>query len=501
MQNSDPNRAARGEASDGGSLSPAELRARVDALRRVSVFADLPEEQLEWFAARATERRLAVGEILSVRGQKPEWMIVYLEGEVQSVRDESISDGYIYIARAGDPATEVSGLLPYSRMTENPGTTRAVLPTRVLLFPARLFPEMLERMPALGQRLVGVMSDRVRETMKADVQRDKLMALGRLSAGLAHELNNPAAAVRRAAADLLDALGEVRVADLRLCRHNFSAEQRALITGFEHEAITRQRDAPPLGALELSDREDALGAWLAEQGIPEGWKAAAHLVEGGITLSSLETIMSQLGAAATGDVLARVAAQLRMARLVNDIEAGSARISDLVGAIKEYSYMDQVPVQEIDLHRGLENTLIILKHKLRKKNINVVRDYGEDVPRLTAFGSALNQVWTNLIDNAIDAMPEGGTLKVRTKREPADVMVEIRDNGGGIPAEIQSHIFEPFFTTKAVGEGTGLGLDTSRRIVLKHRGDIRFETRPGDTCFQVRLPLKPGGGVGRQTSA
>jgi signal transduction histidine kinase len=182
-----------------------------------------------------------------------------------------------------------------------------------------------------------------------------------------------------------------------------------------------------------------------------------------------------------------------MARLVSDIKAGTTRVSDLVGAIKEYSYMDQVPVQEIDLHKGIENTLIILKHKLRKKNISVVRDYSEDLPRITALGSALNQVWTNLIDNAIDAMPDGGTLKVRTKREPVDVMIEVRDNGPGIPPEIQSHIFEPFFTTKAVGEGTGLGLDTSMRIVRKHHGNLRFETKPGDTCFQVRLPLGNSG--------
>jgi signal transduction histidine kinase len=407
--------------------------------------------------------------------------------------DESMSDGFVYIMSAGDPLTEVSGMLPYSRMTEFTITTRVIVPTRALLFPAALFPQMLERMPALGQRLVGVMSDRVREATRLDVQEDKLMALGKLSAGLAHELNNPAAAARRAADELLEALEELRAADLHLCRHDISVEQRDFITEFEQQALARQEDAQPVSALEQSDREDALASWLEDQDIREGWSMAPHLVEAGIGVESLRPVIAHIGGEALGDVLARIAAQLRTARLVKDIKASATRISELVGAIKEYSYMDQAPVQEIDLHRGLENTLLILNHKLKKKSVTVIRDYAEDLPRITAFGSELNQVWTNLIDNAIDAMPEGGRLKVRTKREPAGVLVEVRDNGPGIPPEARGRIFEPFFTTKPVGEGTGLGLDTSMRIVRKHRGNLRFETKPGDTCFQVRLPLDPQG--------
>jgi signal transduction histidine kinase len=188
-------------------------------------------------------------------------------------------------------------------------------------------------------------------------------------------------------------------------------------------------------------------------------------------------------------VLARINAQLAAAKLAREIKTGTARISELVGAIKEYSYMDQASVQEVDIHKALENTLLILKYKLRKKDITVTRDYAESLPLIKAYGSELNQVWTNLIVNAVDAMSEGGKLKVRTKREPTDILVEIRDNGVGIPASARSRIFEPFFTTKTVGEGTGLGLDTVARIVRKHRGNVRFESKPGDTCFQVRLPL------------
>jgi signal transduction histidine kinase len=199
--------------------------------------------------------------------------------------------------------------------------------------------------------------------------------------------------------------------------------------------------------------------------------------------------LGTIDASAITDVLARINAQLAAAKLAREIRTGTARISELVGAIKEYSYMDQASVQEVDVHQGLESTLLILKYKLRKKNIELTREYANDLPHIKAYGSELNQVWTNLIVNAIEAMQDGGKLKVRTRREPTDVMIEIRDSGAGIPESVKTHIFEPFFTTKAVGEGTGLGLDTVARIVRKHRGNIRFDSKPGDTCFQVRLPF------------
>jgi signal transduction histidine kinase len=468
------------------SSSPADI---VEALRRVRVFADLPEDQLKWFADNVEDLRLAPGEVLFRRGDPPNRMVIYLEGEVHLYWDDNDHD-MVYIARAGDPATEVSGMLPFSRMTELGGTGRAATEVRVLLFPVGLFPEMMQRMPVLVQRLVGIMSDRVREAATIDQQQDKLMALGKLSAGLAHELNNPAAGATRAANDLIATLAELRAADLRLCQHDLTPEKQAAISAFESTAIDHSATAAQLNSLDQSDLEDLVASWLEAHGIADPWKLSANLVEAGVDAAALERFLGEIDAAAIPDVLARVNAQLGAAKLASEIKASTARISELVGAIKEYSFMDRALVQEVDVHKALDTTLLILKYKLRKKNIVLTRDYGEALPPIKAYGSELNQVWTNLIVNAVDAMPDGGRLKVRTKREPTFILVEIRDNGSGIPADVKSRIFEPFFTTKPVGEGTGLGLDTVARIVRKHRGNIRFESKPGDTCFQVRLPLQ-----------
>lgn len=462
---------------------------KVEALRRVHVFADLPDDQLRWFADNTEDLRFKPGDVLFQKGAPADTMAIYLEGEVRAYRDDQAHDGYVYIGRAGEPNTEVSGMLPFSRMKEWSATGRAVTDMRMLRFPVSLFPELLQRMPELVQRLVGLMSDRVRDVTVADQQQDKLMALGKLSAGLAHELNNPAAGATRAANDLILVLKELREADLRLCRHDLTSEQYAAIVSFENSAIDHTTTSPGLNSLELSDLEDVLVNWLEEHGIADAWKYSNNLVEAGIDAERIEKLFGTIEPSAIGDVLARINAQLATAKLAREIRTGTARISELVAAIKEYSYMDQASVQEVDLHQGLENTLLILKYKLRKKNIELTREYADDLPRIKAYGSELNQVWTNLIVNAIEAMKEGGKLKVRTRREPTDVMVEIRDNGAGIPESVKTHIFEPFFTTKAVGEGTGLGLDTVARIVRKHRGNIRFESKPGDTCFQVRLPF------------
>jgi signal transduction histidine kinase len=342
-------------------------------------------------------------------------------------------------------------------------------------------------MPQLGQRLVAIMADRIRETAKLETQRDKLMALGKLSAGLAHELNNPAAAAQRASSSLRETLEIVRDASIRLARHALSKEQREVIIRFEREAgqYTATTSADPLAQ---SDREESITRWLEERQMTDAWKIAPVLADAGVETSKLENLAAQVGDKVLSDALIRIASILTIAKLIGEIENSTKRISDLVRAIKEYSYMDKAAMQEIDLHQGLENTLTILHHRL-KGGIKVAREYGENIPRICAFGGELNQIWTNLMANAIEAMQGKGEMQVRTVRELDRVLVEIRDNGPGIAPEVLSHIFEPFFTTKEVGEGTGLGLDTVCRIVRNHHGEIRVSSNPGDTRFQVYLPI------------
>jgi len=465
-----------------GNLSSETRQSLIDELRKIEVFSDLPPEQLAWLGERFDEVRFQAGEVIAKPGDPVEYLNVVLEGEfrVQSTTDP---DAPTFTARAG----QVTGALPYSRLTHFPGFARAVLPTRIARLHKRYFAEMVQSMPLLGQRLVAVMADRIRETTRIETQRDKLSALGKLSAGLAHELNNPAAAAQRAAVNLREELETVRDASIRLARHALSAEQREFVTRFEREA-GQSTATIPADPLVQSDREERIASWLEAAQVPGAWKIAPVLADAGVEIPKLEALAAQVGDLVLGDALTRIVSILTISKLISEIEISTRRISDLVRAIKEYSYMDQAAMQEVDLHQGLENTLTILHHRLRN-GIQVVREYDKNLPRIFAFGGELNQIWTNLISNAIEAMQGKGELRVRTALELDRVLVEIADNGPGIPPDVLPHIFEPFFTTKGVGEGTGLGLDTVCRIVQNHHGEIRVDSHPGDTRFQVYLPV------------
>jgi signal transduction histidine kinase len=346
---------------------------------------------------------------------------------------------------------------------------------------------MLARIPVLQQRLVSLLADRIRETAVADQQREKLMALGKISAGLAHELNNPAAAVRRAADSLRQAVTSVRAAALRLDKSGLPHDARLFLARLDKDWIKQAGAQSALDTLERSEREEEFAAWLEDHNVPNSWDLSAALVDAGCDRATLEEIGQQIPAEFLADAFVRMTASFTISRLVEEIESSANKISELVRAVKEYSYMDQMPEQEIDVHEGIENTLIMLRYRL-KHGVDVVRDYDRTLPSICARGSELNQVWTNLITNAIDAMNGKGKLCIRTAREANCALVEVVDNGPGIPKEIQTRIFEPFFTTKPVGEGTGLGLDTVYRIVKNHHGDVSFESHPGETRFAVRIP-------------
>jgi len=450
-------------------------------LLRFPVFADLPDDQLDWFISQSQEMTLKAGDVYSRQGAPADAMFVILEGQVQW-RGERGGETFVFDVEAGD----VTGVLPFSRMKQFGVNGRAVTDTRALRFPASKFPELVQKMPELTQRLVGLMSDRIRETTRLEQQRDRLASLGKLSAGLAHELNNPASAAKRAASQLRDMLKKIKNASLELGRRDLTPAQKSEIERLE--ALFTQQDIVPPDALTISDLEDQIDSLLRSHGQNDLWLLAAGLARRNIKPEVVESLFANLDGDTARAALVRIAASEEIASLLHEIESSTSRISDLVGAIKEYTHMDQAPVQNVDVVKSLETTLTIMNHKL-KQGVAVQRDY-QGVPLLVnSFGSELNQVWTNIIDNAIDAMHGKGELRVRTYRDDSCAVVEISDNGPGIPDEVQPHIFEPFFTTKGVGEGTGLGLDTVQRIVKKHRGNIEVTSNPGDTRFQVWLPL------------
>jgi len=453
-------------------------------LRKIAVFTDLPDDALAWFAENCEEKRFQAGDIMSHEGDPVDFMVVILEGEIEARRENLSADSTPFVAVAG----EITGILPFSRLTHYPRTAFATAAvTRVLLFPKTLFPELFKHSLVLGQRLVSLMADRIRESTRNDEQQEKLAALGRLSAGLAHELNNPAAAIQRSAVGLREALTRLAAAQLRLCSHGLEEAQVRTLKTLKENALRAKRESVRLDALAASDAEEAMTAWMERRGIEDGWRTASELVEAGITEDVLESSAGDLSGESLCDVLTFSAAVVQAHRMAADIESSAVRISELVKSVKEYTYMDQAPQQEIDIHEGIDSTLVMINHKL-KHGIQVTREYDHDLPKVCAFGSDLNQVWTNLIDNAADAMQGKGELRIRTSRDLDRVSVEVIDNGPGMTKDVQEHIFEPFFTTKGVGQGTGLGLDTVYRIVRRHKGEIRVESEPGRTVFRVLLP-------------
>ena len=458
----------------------------LQALRLVPLFAQFTDEQMCWLAKNSSELHLQPGEKFVKEGDPANYLYVLLEGELWLTKNVGNREIYVHTYEAGTIFGEMSLLIDKPYIANG----RAVKESHVLRLEKEVFWDMVTHCPSITRDLLSTMAQRLQLLESMSQQHEKFIALGTLAAGIAHELNNPAAATLRAAEQLQESLQILSLFALQFCQQSMTREQVALIANLENDLINHVATPVQFDSLTRSDLEEEVTTWLEMHDLIDGWKIAPTLVRAGLDTKWLDNFAEHLVTDSLADMLTWIDAKLTGIYLLNEIKLSTSRISDLVGAVKDYSYMDQAPLQNVDVHEGIESTLIILNYKL-KENVVVTRDYDNSLPRIYVYGSQLNQVWTNLIDNAIDAIERPGHICIRTSRENDYVLVEIIDNGPGISPEIQSRIFEPFFTTKGVGEGTGLGLHIAYRIVVtNHQGDIRVISQPGSTCFQVRLPIE-----------
>jgi signal transduction histidine kinase len=461
-----------------------------------SLFPRLTDEVLSHMREVGEEVETKAGDVLFAEGDYDYSLFVVLDGEIRVTKRVANEETLLAIHEPGEFSGEISML------TGGPAiaTGTAVGKGRVLRLPPDQLRRLIAECQPVARVVLGAMASRTMDVDAQIRQQEKMAALGKLSAGLAHELNNPAAAASRSAGQIRDSLRCLQSLILEQDRP-FTPEERQVMIEVQREAlsaIAEREGKPALDPMAQSDLEDALTEWLEDHGIEEAWRLAPTLASAGLGPERLDAIAERIGGGDMGCILPWMEGMLNLAELLDQVEQSTSRISELVAAIKEYSYMDQAPQQEIDLHDGLESTLKMLAHKLRKGEVEVVREYDRGLSRVCAYGSELNQVWTNLIDNAIDAMKgqPGARLTLRTSRERDDAIVDIIDNGPGIPEDVRKKIFDPFFTTKGVGEGSGLGLDIARRIVkTRHKGEIRLESKPGETCFEVKLPIPCEGAV------
>lgn len=449
-----------------------------EGLRRVPLFDGMTDEDLARICADTTDVTLEPGEVLFREGDHGDRAYVITAGEVEIVKSSARRDAILALRKPGEVIGEMALIEEEPRIAG----ARARTDVSMIAIPKHALDEVLETSPRAARALFDTFLARLRATNDQLRQSERMAQLGTLTAGVAHELNNPAAGVARAAEVLSAELGQLT---------ELGAVGGA---GNQHGAALARAVAgrtPPTDGLARSDLEAELEDWLDDHGVSDAWSLAGSLVDAGVTTSDLEGLAA-LGPADLAGAIRTLTLTTSLQRLAHEIVEGSSRLSTIVRGLKSYSYLDQSPIQDVDIHKGLEDTLAILAHKIR--GIEVVRDWAVDLPTITALGTELNQVWTNLIDNASDALNESGvdhpTLTLRTSRERDAVVVEVSDNGAGIPEDIQDKIFDAFFTTKPPGEGTGLGLQISWRIVvLEHRGDLIVTSEPGNTTFRVTLPI------------
>jgi signal transduction histidine kinase len=460
----------------------AMTEADLKLVRSMPLFADLSDDQLECIKSGEIVEYPAGAVIMRAEDMQDAFYLG-LTGEVQIWRSYDKQDVLMATHKPGSYGGEIPILLG----TPSLATWRVSKAAKLFRLDKDGFWKMLGTCPTVAQKVFRLAAERFRNLEGFAQQRERLASLGTMAAGLAHELNNPASAALRAASELQNVIESTSE---YLCElvHGLEDEHWGKLLDGYAEALERLPKVQPMDSIARSDKEEVLNAWFDEHGISEGWKLSGVLVEAGLDNAWLEKFISPLPAELRDPGVHWLEGRLSSRLLLKQVENSAARVAELVKAVKSYTHMDKSPMQEMDIHEGLESTLTMLGHKL--KNVKLTKKFDRTVPRIVAYGGELNQVWTNLIDNAIDAVGGKGSICIGTFKDDGYLVVEIVDDGTGIPANVQSHIFEPFFTTKSVGSGTGLGLVISNRIVAdRHGGEIEFDSKPGETRFRVRLPI------------
>lgn len=453
-------------------------------LKRVPLFASMPDHDLERLCEMVTEIHLKPGDQLFAEGSPGDMAYIIEEGEIEILKASGGKKVLLAVRKSGEVIGEMSLLESAPRFASGKARTDC----KLLAISHDQLDDLLNTSPSAARSLLFTITSRLRSTELMLRQSEKMAQLGTLTAGIAHELNNPAAAAQRGTSQLnveIEHLLETQIALSKLSLSKESWDQLDNLTSIIRESASRHND---IDALERSDREFEVEDWLNSHNIPDAWEFAPTIVDLGFSNDQLDDLAKEYAADHLGKVIAWMGASFNSFTLLEEINQGSERISEIVKSLKSYVYLDQAPVQAVDIHEGLNNTLVMLRHKL-KEGIEVKRDYAEGIPQIQAYGSELNQVWTNIIDNAIDAMNGKGEIKITTRQNGDWVIVDLEDNGPGIPDDIQEEIFSPFFTTKAVGKGTGLGLNISYKIIEKHSGEVKVFSKPGKTRFQVSLPI------------
>ncbi|MEM8532495.1 MAG: ATP-binding protein [Chloroflexota bacterium] len=448
------------------------------------LFPTLPETEIERLREHGAEKVFKTNEILFQEEATNYPFHVILEGRVRVTKQVGGEERVLTIHQPGQFTGEISMLSGAGAIA----TGRALGSVRALEIDAETFRRLMADCSALAQIVLGAMVERANDVERQTRQQEKLIAIGKLSAGLAHELNNPASAVQQAARQLHESIEQGQILVLHY-DSRFTPQQREHLIALNYELLQQRETMPPLSPLAESDREDELNVWFEQRGMNSSWRFVPALVSAGMDLPKLDQLTVTFDESIFGSAINWLATTLNLTELTQQVSTGTGRISELVAAMKEYSHMDRANYQQVDLHQGVESTLTVLSHKI-PADIVIVREFDEHLPLINAYGSELNQVWTHLLDNALDALRGKGHLWIRTSHDAERVRVEIADDGPGIPQAIQDRIWEPFFTTKGVGEGTGLGLDVVRRIVTqRHGGEVYVRSEPGDTRFEVYLSI------------